>query len=74
MKNLFLTSAVIGVLSIAAVANANAWTRTGSTTGPRGGTSSLSASGSCAGGTCSRSATRTGPAGNSATRQGSISR
>jgi uncharacterized low-complexity protein len=74
MKKLFLTSAVVGALSVAAVADASAWTRSASSTGPRGGTSSLSASGSCANGTCSRSATRTGPAGNSFTRQGSISR
>jgi len=74
MKKLFLMSAVISALSVAAVADANAWTRSASSTGPRGGTSSLQASGSCANGTCSRSATRTGPAGNSYTRQGSISR
>jgi uncharacterized low-complexity protein len=74
MKKLFLMSAVIGTLSIAAVADANAWTRSATSTGPRGGTSSLSASGSCANGTCNRSATRTGPAGNSFTRQSTISR
>jgi len=73
MKKLFLMSAVIGSLSVAAVADANAWTRSATSTGPRG-TSSLQASGSCANGTCSRSATRTGPAGNSYSRQGSISR
>jgi uncharacterized low-complexity protein len=73
MKKLFLMSAVIGSLSVAAVADANAWTRSATSTGPRG-TSSVQASGSCANGTCSRSATRTGPAGNTYTRQGSISR
>ena len=73
MKKLFLMSAVIGSLSVAAVADANAWTRSATSSSPRG-TSSLQASGSCANGTCSRSATRTGPAGNSYTRQGSISR
>jgi uncharacterized low-complexity protein len=73
MKKLFLTSAFIGAMSVAAIADANAWTRSGSTTGPRG-TSSVSVNGSCANGTCTRSATRTGPAGNTFTRQGSISR
>jgi uncharacterized low-complexity protein len=73
MKKLFLTSAVIGALSIAAIADANAWTRTGSATGPRG-TSSVSVTGGCANGTCTRSATRTGPAGNTYTRQSTISR
>lgn len=73
MKKLVLTSAFIGALSIAAIADANAWTRTGSATGPRG-TSSVSVTGSCANGSCSRSVTRTGPAGNTYTRQGTISR
>ena len=73
MKKLFLMSAVIGSLSVAAVADANAWTRSATSTGPRG-TSSVQTSGNCANGTCSRSATRTGPAGNTYTRQGSISR
>lgn len=74
MKKLFLMSAVTGALTLAAVADANAWTRSATTTGPRGGTSNLSVSGSCANGTCNRSATRTGPAGNSVTRQSSITR
>jgi len=73
MKNLFLASAIIGSLSVAAVADANAWTRTGSTTGPRG-TSSFNVTGSCANGSCTRSATRTGAAGNTFTRQSTISR
>ena len=73
MKNLFLTSAVVGALSLAAVAEANAWTRSGTVTGPRG-TSSFNVTGSCANGSCTRSATRTGPAGNTYTRQSTISR
>ena len=73
MKQFFLTSAVIGALSLAAVADANAWTRSATSTGPRG-TSSFSATGSCSGGSCSRDATRTGPAGNSYSRQSTISR
>ena len=73
MKKLVLTSAIIGALSVAAVADASAWTRTGTATGPRG-TSSVNVTGSCANGSCTRSVTRTGPAGNSYTRQGTISR
>ena len=73
MKKLVLTTAFIGALSVAAIADANAWTRSRTATGPRG-SSSVSVTGGCASGTCTRSATRTGPAGNTYTRQGSISR
>jgi uncharacterized low-complexity protein len=73
MKKAILMSMLAGALSIAAAADASAWTRSATSTGPRG-TSSLQASGSCANGTCSRSATRTGPAGNTYTRQGSVTR
>jgi hypothetical protein len=34
----------------------------------------VQATGSCANGSCSRSVTRTGPAGNTYTRQGTVSR
>ena len=74
MKKLFLMSAFAGVLTVAAAADASAWTRSGTSTGPRGGTSNFQASGSCANGSCSRSATRTGPAGNTYTRQGTVTR
>ena len=73
MKKLFLTTAMIGALSVAAIADANAWTRSATATGPRG-TSTFQGSGSCANGSCTRSATRTGPAGNTYTRQSTISR
>jgi uncharacterized low-complexity protein len=73
MKQLFLTAAMIGALSLAAAADANAWTRNVSATGPRG-ASSATITGSCANGSCARSATRTGPAGNTYTRTGSVSR
>lgn len=73
MKQLFLTSAIIGAMSVAAVADANAWTRSASGTGPRG-TSSVSVSGGCANGSCTRNATRTGPAGNTYSRTGTVSR
>jgi uncharacterized low-complexity protein len=73
MKKLILMSTLAGALSIVAAADASAWTRSASSSGPRG-TSSLQASGSCSNGSCSRTATRTGPAGNTYTRQGSITR
>ncbi|WP_158668882.1 hypothetical protein [Bradyrhizobium guangdongense] len=73
MTKLFLTSLVIGTLSIAAAADANAWTRSATATGPRG-TSHVTATGSCANGSCTRNVTRTGPAGNTYTRTGTISR
>jgi uncharacterized low-complexity protein len=74
MKKLFVMSALAGALTVAAVADASAWTRSATSTGPRGGTSSFQANGSCANGSCSRTATRTGPAGNTYTRQGTVTR
>ena len=73
MKKLIAMSTLAGALSIAAAADASAWTRSATSAGPRG-TSSVQASGSCANGSCSRSVTRTGPAGNVYTRQGTITR
>jgi uncharacterized low-complexity protein len=73
MKKLFVMSALAGALSVGAAADASAWTRSGTSTGPRG-TSSFQATGSCANGSCSRTATRTGPAGNSYTRQSTVTR
>ena len=74
MKKFFLMSAVTGALMVTAVADASAWTRSATSTGPRGNSSNLSVTGSCANGSCNRSATRTGPAGNSVNRQSSTSR
>ncbi|TCU79012.1 hypothetical protein EDE08_101795 [Bradyrhizobium sp. R2.2-H] len=71
MKKLLTMSALAGVLSVAVVADANAWTRSRSVSGWRG-TASVNASGSCANGTCSRQITRTGPHGNSVSRQGTV--
>ncbi len=65
------TALLAAIVTIAAVSEANAWTRNRTTTTWRG-TSSLSASGSCANNSCSRSVTRTGPYGNTATRSGSV--
>ena len=70
MKRLIAMSTLAAALSVAAAADANAWTRSGTVTGPRG-TSTIQGVGSCANGTCSRSVTATGPYGNSVTRQGS---
>jgi uncharacterized low-complexity protein len=73
MKKLLLTSAMIAALSATMAADANAWTRSATATGPRG-TSTVTATGSCANGSCSRNVTRTGPAGNTYTRTGTVSR
>ncbi len=73
MKKFFLTSFVIGGLSLAAAADANAWTRSATSSGPRG-TSNVTASGGCANGSCTRNVTRSGPAGNTYTRSGTVSR
>lgn len=58
LVNLALTTLLAGV----PLADAVAWTRHGS--------SSVDASGSCADRSCSRSVTRTGPAGRTSTHQG----
>jgi hypothetical protein len=73
MTRFLLSTLVIGALSVATAADANAWTRSATANGPRG-TSSVTATGGCANGSCSRNVTRTGPAGNTYTRSGTISR
>ena len=60
------------LLSGATVSEAAAWTRSGSVTTGRG-TSTVSASGGCAGGTCARTKSVTGPSGNTVSRTGSVS-
>ncbi|WP_245431097.1 hypothetical protein [Rhodoplanes roseus] len=72
MSKLIATAALAVVLIAGAAADAEAWTRSGTWSGPRG-TASVHAAESCAGGTCSRQITRTGPYGGSVTRQGSAS-
>lgn len=68
LTSLFL---VASVLSLSVVADASAWTRSATVSGPyRSG--SVSASGSCAGNTCARSVVRTGPYGYSMSRSGSV--
>lgn len=60
------------IASFAMVSEASAWSRNRSVSTAQG-TSHFSASGSCAGGSCSRSATRTGPRGNSLSATSSAS-
>lgn len=73
MKKLIGLSLTAVILSGTMAANANAWTRDSHYWGPRG-QSSVHASGSCSGQSCSRSVTKTGPYGKSVTRSGTISR
>lgn len=73
MKAILVSGALAVLLSVAAVSQADAWTRSGSVTTARG-TYTGSASGSCAGGTCSRSGSVTGPNGNTVSRSGSVTR
>lgn len=72
MTRFLMLAAGAATLTLAGIADANAWTRSGSATGWRG-TRSVSAYGGCAGGSCSRSITRTGPYGYRMSRQGSAS-
>lgn len=64
---------VSGFTLLAGIGEAAAWTRSGSVTTPRG-TYTGAATGSCAGGTCSRAAVATGPYGGSVSRTGSVTR
>jgi hypothetical protein len=73
MKTALCSTALAGLLVVGAAADANAWTRQGSVTTARG-TYYSHGSGGCAAGTCSRSATVTGPYGGTYTRQGSVTR
>jgi hypothetical protein len=70
VKTILAASSLAVALSFMATADANAWSRSKTVTGPRG-TSTVTASGACANGVCSRQVTRTGPYGNSVSRQGS---
>ena len=69
MNKIFTASALTAVLAFGAFAEAHAWERNGTVTGPRG-TSTFSGSGSCSGGTCTRERSRTGAYGRTVTRQG----
>ena len=73
MKSILASASLAALLGVASISQANAWTRSGSVTTWRG-TYYGSASGGCAAGTCSRSASITGPYGRTVSRTGSISR
>lgn len=71
MKLALVSASLAVVLALGSVTAANAWTRSGSVTTARG-TYHGSASGGCGGGSCSRSASVTGPYGGTASRSGSV--
>ncbi|MEM9098998.1 MAG: hypothetical protein AAGC79_10790 [Pseudomonadota bacterium] len=71
MKILSATALAAG-LAFVAFADASAWERKARFTSPRG-TTLFEASGACAGGTCTRSATRTTAKGRSFAREGTRS-
>jgi hypothetical protein len=73
MKLAFVSASLAGILSLAIVSQASAWTRSGSVTTRRG-TFYGQSSGGCSGGTCSRSGSVTGPNGNTASRIRSATR
>jgi hypothetical protein len=75
MKTSFatLTLATSMLFGAAMVSNAEAWTRSSASTGPKGGTYSSSGAGSCSGGRCASSQAVTGRRGNTVTRNGSTS-
>lgn len=73
MKLPIASLALAGLVSVAAATEAAAWTRSTTVTTPRG-TYAGSTSAGCAAGVCSRSATVTGPYGNSVSRSGSVAR
>ena len=70
MKKLLAISAIAGAMFAAGVADANAGSRSGSISGPRG-TTTFSGSRSCAGGVCSSQGSVTGPYGGTISHQGS---
>lgn len=70
MKSMITTAALASLLTAAIVAEASAWERKVTVTGPHG-TNTFHAQGSCSGSSCSRSATATGAYGRTATRSGS---
>jgi len=72
MKKLLAIAAIIGAVSAVTVADANAGSRSGSISGPRG-TTTFSGSRSCAGGVCSSQGSVTGPYGGTISHQGSSS-
>lgn len=72
MTKILATTALAAILLGGLAAEAQAWTRSGTVTGPRG-VGAVYATGTCAGGICNRTVTRTGPRGLTSTTQGSFS-
>ncbi|SON54404.1 hypothetical protein HDIA_0863 [Hartmannibacter diazotrophicus] len=72
MTRLLALSTAVALFATLAATDANAWERNSTTTGSYGRTFSTHATGSCYGGTCSRSVTRTGPYGGTATTNGAV--
>jgi hypothetical protein len=66
--------ALAAAMLIAVVADASAFTRSGSVTGPAGRTATYGGSTTCTGGTCSSQGGVTGPRGNTITRSGTWQR
>jgi hypothetical protein len=73
MKLAFISASLVGILSLTAVTQASAWTRSGSVTTRRGTFYGQSSAG-CSGGTCSRSRSVTGPNGSTVSRTESVTR
>ena len=73
MKLALVSATLAFALGLSAVTPADAWTRSGSITTRRG-TYTGNFSGSCGGGTCSRSGSITGPNGGTVSRSGSVTR
>jgi hypothetical protein len=73
MKRFIISASVAGLISLATISEAAAWSRSRSVTTWRG-TYHSQASGGCSSGTCSRSRSVTGPYGGTVSRTGSITR
>lgn len=76
MKMRLSVSALATIMSLVTIAEANAWTRSGSVTrtGPHGHSVTRSGAVGCAAGVCGVTRTTTGPRGNSVTRSGVVRR
>lgn len=71
MKKLLALTALAAMSTSMIAADANAWTRNRTISGPNG-SATFSGSAGCASGTCTRQTTRTGPNGDTASRQRSV--
>jgi hypothetical protein len=72
-KSALASLSLLSLLFVAQAPAANAWTRSVTAVGPRGGVYHATGSGSCAGGSCSSSRVATGPRGGTVTRSRSTS-